>query len=50
MMITLDPESAVASPGILRCVAQQHNRRAGVYATVLTPGEVRVGEPVCLEA
>ncbi len=50
MMITLDPESAVASPGILRCVAQQHKRRAGVYATVLTPGEVRDGEPVCLEA
>jgi uncharacterized protein YcbX len=49
MMITLDPASARPSPAVLRCVAQQHNNRAGVYATVLTPGEVRIGDTVSLE-
>jgi hypothetical protein len=50
MMITLDPESGKPSPSILRCVAQQHERRAGVYGTVLTPGEVHAGDLVWLEA
>jgi len=49
MIITLDPASAKPSPGVLRCVAQQHEQCAGVYATVLTPGEVRVGDTVSLE-
>ncbi|PYX57852.1 MAG: hypothetical protein DMG73_12110 [Acidobacteria bacterium] len=50
MMITLDPASAKPSPAVLRCVAQQHKQCAGVYATVLTPGEVRVGDTVSLES
>ena len=49
MMINLDPASGKASPSILRCVVQQHAQCAGVYATVLTPGEVRVGDTVSLE-
>lgn len=49
MMITLDPASGKASPAILRCVAQQHAQRAGVYATVLSTGEVRAGDAVVLE-
>lgn len=49
MIITLDPASAKPSPAVLRCVAQQHKQCAGVYATVLTPGEVRVGDTVSLE-
>jgi len=49
MMITLDPASAKPSPAVLRCVARQHKQCAGVYATVLTPGEVRVGDTVSLE-
>src|SRR2546422_5398451 len=43
MMITLDPASAKPSPAVPRCVAQRHKQCAGVYATVLSPGEVRVG-------
>ena len=50
MMITLDPASAKPSPAILRCVVQQHKQCAGVYATVLTAGEVRGGDTVALEA
>jgi hypothetical protein len=49
VIITLDPDSGESNPSILRCVAQQHDNCAGVYGTVLTPGEVRVGDPVCLE-
>src|SRR5689334_23328915 len=49
MMITLDPASAQPSPAILRSVTQQHKQCAGVYATVLTAGEVRVGDTVSLE-
>ena len=49
VIITLDPESGESSPSILRCVVQQHEQCAGVYGTVITPGEVRVGDPVWLE-
>jgi uncharacterized protein YcbX len=49
MMITLDPATAQPSPAVLRSVVQQHKQCAGVYATVLTPGEVRVGDTVSLE-
>ena len=49
VIITLDPESGEPSPSVLRCVAQQHDNCAGVYGTVLTPGEVRPGDPVWLE-
>ncbi len=49
MMITLDPANAKSSPAVLRTVAQQHNQSAGVYATVLTPGEVRVGDIVLMD-
>jgi uncharacterized protein YcbX len=49
MMITLDPATSESAPAILKCVVQQHNRCAGVYATVLTPGEVRAGDSIHLE-
>jgi uncharacterized protein YcbX len=49
VIITLDPESGESSPSVLRCVAQNHGKCAGVYGTVLTPGEVRAGDPVWLE-
>lgn len=49
MIITLDPESGKPSPAVLRYVVEQHKQYAGVYATVLIPGEVRVGDTVSLE-
>jgi uncharacterized protein len=49
VMITLDPATGAAAPQILKCVVQQHNQCAGVYATALTPGEVRTGDGVQLE-
>jgi uncharacterized protein len=50
VMITLDPATGESSPEILRCVVQRHGKSAGVYATVLTPGEVRAGDPIVLES
>ena len=49
VMITLDPASGAASPAVLRCVAQQHGGRAGVYGSVLTAGDVKQGDTVSLE-
>jgi hypothetical protein len=48
-IITLDPETGKSSPGILRCVAEQHDQCAGVYGTVITPGEVRLGDQIWVE-
>jgi uncharacterized protein YcbX len=50
VMITLDPATGESAPSILKSVVQQHNKCAGVYATVLTPGEVRAGDSIALEA
>jgi hypothetical protein len=49
VMITLDPATGESNPDILKCVVQKHNKCAGVYATVLTPGEVRAGDAITLE-
>jgi uncharacterized protein len=49
MMIGLDPASGTSNPAVLRCVVQQHGQCAGVYATVLTAGEVRTGDKVEIE-
>jgi uncharacterized protein len=49
VMITLDPASAKSSPKVLRSVVQNHSQCAGVYGTVLTAGELRVGDTVSLE-
>ena len=50
VMITLDPATGKSTPSILKCVVQHHNKCAGVYATVLTPGEVRAGDAITLES
>ncbi len=49
VMITLDPTTSEPASQILKCVVRQHNKCAGVYATVLTPGEVHAGDGVNLE-
>ncbi|HEV2499365.1 MAG TPA: MOSC N-terminal beta barrel domain-containing protein [Terriglobia bacterium] len=49
MMITLDPATAKASPAVMKYVTQQHGQSAGVYATVIKPGEVRLADPVTIE-
>ena len=49
MMITLHPDTGTANPSVLKCVVQQHGKSAGIYGTVVTPGEVKDGDPILLE-
>jgi len=49
VMISLDPATGASSPEILKCVVQKHGQCAGIYATVVAPGEVRTGDPILLE-
>ena len=49
VIITLDPATSEPAPQILHTVVERHNKCAGVYATVLTPGEVRTGDGISLE-
>jgi hypothetical protein len=49
VMITLDPSTTESAPQVLKCVVQQHTKCAGVYATVLAPGEVHTGDAIILE-
>jgi hypothetical protein len=45
-MITLDPDTALPSPEVLRNVAQSHDGMASVYGAILVEGTLRVGDPV----
>jgi len=45
-MIGLDPDTAAASPELLKAVARANGTHAGVYASVVRPGPLTVGMPV----
>jgi uncharacterized protein YcbX len=47
-MITLDPDTGVANPDIMRQLARTHEGKAGVYAAVLVEGTVRSGDAITL--
>lgn len=48
-IITLDPETAEATPRVLEVVAKQYEGCAGVYAVVLREGVIRRGDQVFVE-
>jgi uncharacterized protein YcbX len=48
MMVNLDPESGNQDPRVLRTIAQGHDRQAGIYANVVRPGVIRVGDSIRL--
>jgi hypothetical protein len=48
MMINLDPETAAKDVRVMRIVARLNNTTAGVYATVVRTGTIRVGDRVRL--
>ena len=48
-IITLDPETAEATPKVLEVVARQYEGCAGVYAVVLREGVIRRGDQVFVE-
>lgn len=45
-MITLHPDTAKASPKILRQVTTKHDGFAGLYTVVLVEGVIRPGDPI----
>ena len=47
-MINLDPTTAEKDPRVMKTVVQLNNNNAGVYASVLRRGTIRVGEQVNL--
>ena len=50
MMINLHPDTGEQKPQVLRTVAQGHEGQTGVYANVVRPGPIRVGDAVRLIA
>jgi hypothetical protein len=47
-MITLDPDTAEATPKLLQHLARKHDGDAGVFAAVLKRGRVNQGDPIFL--
>lgn len=48
MMVNLDPETGDHNPRVLKTIAQGHQGQAGIYANVVRPGIIRVGDPVAV--
>jgi uncharacterized protein YcbX len=47
-MVNFDPDSARAAPEVLKAIVREHENTAGVYATVIRPGRLAVGQCVFL--
>jgi uncharacterized protein YcbX len=47
-MINLDPDTGARDARILNAVVRLNDNNAGVYATVVRTGTIRVGDPVTL--
>ena len=47
-MITLDPDSAEATPELMRLVSESHDGKVGIYGAVVTEGVVRQDDEVVL--
>lgn len=47
-VVAVDPDTGTRDATVLRAVARQHGLTLGVYASVVTPGHVRVGDEVVL--
>jgi uncharacterized protein YcbX len=49
-MVNLDPDSASASPEVLKAIVRANQNKAGVYGTVTRVGRLAVGQSVILRA
>jgi uncharacterized protein YcbX len=47
-MITLDPETTLAEPKVIRQVAHAHDGKAGIYGSVLVEGPVRLEDQIVI--
>ncbi|HKO54483.1 MAG TPA: MOSC domain-containing protein [Thermoanaerobaculia bacterium] len=48
VMVNFDPETAIQDPRVMKTVVRLNNNYAGVYATVVRRGTIRVGDRVSL--
>jgi uncharacterized protein YcbX len=48
VMVTIDPDTGLRSPGVLKTVVRGFNNQIGIYASPARCGTVRVGDPVRL--
>ena len=47
-MITLDPDTGESAPAVLKAAGELNGVYAGVYGSVLVPGEVAVGDEIAI--
>ena len=47
-MITIDPDTGLADPEVMRRVAKDHGSTAGVYGAVVVEGVIRAGDEIAL--
>jgi MOSC domain-containing protein len=47
-MITLDSDTGVANPDVMRHVARDHEGKAGIYGAVVVEGTIRPGDEITL--
>jgi uncharacterized protein len=50
VMITIDPDTAIKDPSVVRTVSQKFGNEIGVYASVLAKGAVRCGDRLLQQA
>jgi uncharacterized protein YcbX len=48
VMVTIDPDTGVRAPAVLKTVVRDFNNRIGIYASAARPGTIRVGDTVRL--
>jgi uncharacterized protein YcbX len=46
MMVNLNPDTGEQNPRVLKTIAQAHQGQAGIYANVVRPGLIRVGDAI----
>jgi len=46
MIVNLNPETGQQDPRVLKTVAQSHQGQVGIYANVVRPGLIRIGDAV----
>jgi hypothetical protein len=45
-MVTLDPDSGLRTPEVLKAIVRERDNKAGVYGTVIRCGRLAVGQPL----
>jgi hypothetical protein len=48
VMTTHQQEDLPCDPRVLRAAAEQHRAKLGVFASIVYPGTVRIGDPIWL--